>query len=165
MLQKKKLSRALRRVTFGARYISTARTILMWFCIDPPQRRAGCWQFLNKPQMYARAKNTAGRCGDSAASLPPSAFSLGVIKWKTERIPGSWAQTVGAELMQSDRPRSRPLMSPLVLTWKRQCSPKAECFLPHVLSYERRGHCTRRKQMEKTADQRKEHKDGKKNKK
>lgn len=86
MLQKKKLSRALRRVTFGACYISTARTILMWFCIDP---LVGGWQFLNKPQTYARAQRTAGRCGDSAASLPTSVFSLGVIKWKTEHIPGS----------------------------------------------------------------------------
>lgn len=64
--------------------------------------------------------------------------SLAVTECRAKSVLGCRAQTVRVGLMQTDRPRCRPLMSPLVLTWKRRCSPKAG-FSPHIAAHDSRG--------------------------
>lgn len=144
-----------RRVTV----INQASTMLKSFNINLRQRVLGLFFFFFfKLQVHMHVHNYSQQV-QACCSLP-TVFSLGVIEWKAKRILGSWAQTVGAELMQTDRPRSRPLMSPPVLTWKRQCSPKAECFATHTFIRVGEENCKRKKkQMEETGDERREQKD------
>lgn len=97
--------------------------------IDLPQS-TWVWGLNKSASAYTRAQLQPAGAGMLFSSN--RGLRLAVSEWRAERILRSRAQTVRTGLMQTDRPRCRPLMSPLVLTWKKQCSPKAGFFATHT---------------------------------
>lgn len=111
--------------------INQASTMFKPLNTDLPQS-AWVWGGVGLTNLQVQCTCAQLQPADAGMLFPTKRrLSLAVSEWKAECTLGSWAQTVRAGLMQTDRQRYRPLMSPLVLTWKRQCSPKAG-FLPHM---------------------------------
>lgn len=121
--------------------INKASTMLKPLNIDLPQS-AWVWELNKSASAY-----TCEQLQPAGAVMLFSAdwrASLAVTERTAKSVLGCRAQTVRVGLMQTDRPRCRPLMSPLVLAWKRRCSPKAG-FSPHIVAHESRGKLRERK--------------------